>query len=416
MKAEIITIGDEILIGQIVDSNSAFIANQLNDIGIEVVQITSISDRKEAITTAMRQAQSRSSLVLLTGGLGPTKDDITKHTFCEYFADELVLNETVLQHIEVLFSKYVSTPINDLNRAQALLPSKATLIENRFGTAAGMWMENEHAVFISMPGVPYEMKEMVSNQVIPKLQTTFKRPAILHKTVMTYGLGESAIAERIEDWENSLPSHVKLAYLPNLGRVRLRLSAKGSSKKILESEIDQLIESLHPLIGDIIVGLDTGSAIESEIGALLTKKKQNLATAESCTGGRIASRITAISGASVYFRGSVVSYATSLKKSLLGVSESSIKKHSVVSEAVVQEMALGAQQQLQVDYAIATTGNAGPNKGESEEEIGTVFIAIASPSGVAVEKFTFGLHREKTLQKTVNKALEMLRIEILKNP
>lgn len=416
MKAEIITIGDEILIGQIVDTNSAFIAQQLNAIGIEISQITSVSDNKSTIKSAMQEAQSRCPLVLLTGGLGPTKDDITKHTFCEYFEDKLVLNKAVLQHIETLFAKYVSTPINDLNRDQAMLPSKATLIENRFGTAAGMWMENKEAVFISMPGVPYEMKAMVKNHIVPKLQKKFKRPVIIHKTVMTYGLGESAIAERIESWESHLPSHIKLAYLPNLGRVRLRLSAKGASKTLLESEIDDLIEELHPLIGDIIVGMDTGSAIESDIGKLLTSKNQTIATAESCSGGRIAARLSAVPGASAYFSGSVVCYATSLKSSLLGVSQSIIDQYSVVSAEVAKAMAVGAQHQLNVDYAIATTGNAGPSKGDSDADIGCVFIAVALPDSVVVEKFNFGPHREKTLQKTVNKALEMLRIEILKNP
>ncbi|MEO0902862.1 MAG: molybdopterin-binding protein, partial [Bacteroidota bacterium] len=251
MQAEIITIGDEILIGQIVDSNSAFIAKEFNKVGVSVYQITSVQDDREHILQALEQALDRSNLVILTGGLGPTKDDITKHTLCEFFQDELVKNEDVLQHIEDLFAKYISTPISDLNRQQALVPSKATVLHNAYGTAPGIWLEKKNTVFVSLPGVPFEMKHLIKEQVLPKIIETYDRPHIIHKTLLTYGLGESAIAERIEDWEDNLPKHIRLAYLPNLGRVRLRLTAKGLNREKLEQEIESEVKQLYPLIEDI---------------------------------------------------------------------------------------------------------------------------------------------------------------------
>ncbi|MEC7085725.1 MAG: CinA family nicotinamide mononucleotide deamidase-related protein, partial [Bacteroidota bacterium] len=331
MQAEIITIGDEILIGQIVDSNSAFLAKSLNKIGIEVSQITSVSDQEQAIISAMETAQKRVSLVLLTGGLGPTKDDITKTSFCKFFDDHLVHNQDVLDHIEKLFAQYVNVPINDLNRAQAMLPSKAVILDNRFGTAVGMWMEKNKTVFVALPGVPYEMKSITDTQLIPKLKTHFKRPVLIHKTIMTYGWGESRIAEVIHDWEAALPSHIKLAYLPNLGRVRLRLTARGENEYQLQKEIDQQFDALYPLIGDIITGFEEDRPIEAQIGRILTEKQLSIAVAESCTGGRIAALLSSIPGASAYFFGGIVAYKTSVKSKVLGVSEELITSHSVVS-------------------------------------------------------------------------------------
>ncbi|EIJ39561.1 competence/damage-inducible protein CinA-like protein [Galbibacter orientalis DSM 19592] len=414
MFAEIITIGDEILIGQIIDTNSAFIAKQLNLIGVSVYQITSIQDDKKHILEALKEAEERADIIIITGGLGPTKDDITKHTICEYFDDELVEDATVLAHVEHLFKKYISTPISDLNRKQALVPSKARVLKNNFGTAPGMWLEKGSKTFISLPGVPYEMEALITGAVIPNIQEKYERPYILHKTIITYGLGESALAERIEAWEDNLPPFIRLAYLPNLGKVRLRLTAKGTDKDILDSEVKSQIEKLNPLINDIFFGMEEDSVLEIVAGKLLKQNNETVATAESCTGGKIAETFTAIPGSSAYFKGSVVSYATQAKIDVLHVDKALVERHSVVSKQVAEAMALSAQKLFKSTYAIATTGNAGPTKGDSNAEVGTVFIAIATPKGVISEEFNFGNHREKVINKAVNKAFEILCKEILK--
>ena len=415
MFAEIITIGDEILIGQIVDTNSAFISKELNKIGISVYQITSVQDDREHILQALEDAKSRADIIIVTGGLGPTKDDITKHTFCEYFDDVLVQNDAVLKHVEELFKKFITTaPISDLNRKQALVPSKAEVLHNAYGTAPGMWINDKGAVFISLPGVPFEMKNLMTDLVIPKIAAEFERPHILHKTVVTYGLGESALAEKIEDWEDALPSFIKLAYLPNLGKVRLRLTAKGQDKEAIARAIEDESKKLHSLIGDIIYGIEDDETLEEVVARLLTEKKCTLAIAESCTGGRVAQRITSLPGASAYFKGSMVSYATETKIEVLKVSKELIDTHSVVSAEVAKAMAENVKKLLKTDFAIATTGNAGPSKGDSDADIGTVFIAIATPSGVYAKEFKMGNHRERIVQKTVNKAFELLQKEILK--
>ncbi len=415
MFAEIITIGDEILIGQIVDTNSAFIAKELTKIGVSVYQITSVQDDREHILQALEEAKKRVKIVVVTGGLGPTKDDITKHVFCEFFHDTLVEDPDVLAHVEELFRKHItSTPISDINRRQALVPSKTTVLKNEYGTAPGMWMLSEETVFVSLPGVPFEMKNLIRNAVIPKIIEQFKRPFILHRTLVTYGLGESAIADKIEDWENSLPSFLKLAYLPSLGRVRLRLTGKGADLKVLEDNIENEFAKLNPLIGDILYGIEDEETLEEVVAKLLTERRMTLATAESCTGGRIAEQLTALSGASAYFKGSIVSYATETKVNILKVPSALIEKHSVVSAEVAKAMVENVRQLLKTDFAIATTGNAGPTKGDSDAEIGTVFIGIASPNGCFAEKFNMGNHRERIIQKTGNKALEMLQKEILK--
>lgn len=413
MQAEIITIGDEILIGQIVDTNSAYISKELNKIGVSVYQITSIQDDKQQILDTLKAANSRSQVVIITGGLGPTKDDITKHTLCEYFGDTLEKDKEVLAHIEELFAKYISTPISNLNRLQALVPTKADVLKNEFGTAPGLWMERNGTSFISLPGVPFEMKGLMKSAVLPRIISQYERPHILHKTIITYGLGESAIANKIEDWENELPTAIKLAYLPSLGKVRLRLSAKGDNKDGIKQLIESEAKKLYPLIGDIIYGEEEDETIEATIGNLLTNKGFTLATAESFTGGKIAEQLTTIPGASKYFKGSVVSYATETKINLLGVDKDLIKKHSVVSEEVAVAMACNAKKVLNTDFAIATTGNAGPTKGDSEEPVGTVFIAISTPKGNFAQKFTMGNHRERIVQKSVNKAFELLQKEIL---
>ncbi len=413
MQAEIITIGDEILIGQIVDSNSAFIAKELNKIGVSVYQITSVQDSRGHILDALHEASKRSQVVILTGGLGPTNDDITKHTLCEFFEDEMEQDEVVLQHIEMLFEKYISTPISDLNRLQALVPKKADVLKNNLGTAPGLWMERNGTSFIALPGVPFEMKNLIRDAVVPKIISSYKRPYIIHKTLLTYGLGESAIANNIEDWENNLPPEIKLAYLPSLGRVRLRLSAKGQDKERLQRLVETEAEKLYPLIGDIIYGEEEEGSLEEVIGRVLTERGLTLSTAESFTGGKISQYLTAIPGASNYFKGSVVSYATETKIEVLGVPKKLVEEHSVVSEQVAMAMATNVRQMLQSDFAIATTGNAGPTKGDSEEPVGTVFIAISTPKHTFAKKFTMGNHRERIVQKSVNKAFELLQKEIV---
>ncbi len=415
MFAEIITIGDEILIGQIIDTNSAFIAKQLNKIGVSIYQITSVQDDREHILKALKQAIQTADIVICTGGLGPTKDDITKLTFCEYFNDVLVEDKAVLRHVEALFAKYITTaPISEVNRRQALVPSKATVLHNANGTAPGMWISDQNKIYISLPGVPFEMENLMVDQVIPKIVKTFDRPYIMHKTLVTYGMGESAIAERIADWEEHLPPFLKLAYLPSFGKVRLRLTAKGAVKEVLERGIEQESKKLYPLIQDILYGMGDEETLEEMIGKLFTAKQKTLATAESFTGGKIAQVITAVPGASAYFKGSVVSYATQTKIEVLNVPPSLIKEHSVVSAAVAKLMAENVRKLMKADIAVATTGNAGPTKGDSDAEVGTVYIGISSDKGSYAERFMMGHHRERIVQKAVHKALELLQKEISK--
>lgn len=339
MQAEIITIGDEILIGQIVDTNSAFISKALNQIGVSVYQITSVQDDREHILKALAEAEENADIILITGGLGPTKDDITKKTIAEYFDDTLIRDEAVLENIRRIWDTYIKKPLIQVNIDQALVPSKATALMNVNGSAPGMWLERNGKVFVSMPGVPFEMKALMTDEVLPRLRRKFKFPYIEHQTVLTHGIGESALAERIETWEDQLPKFVKLAYLPNLGRVRLRLSAKGMDKAVIQNEIKEQIDLLMPQIEDVFVGFENDGSIEELIGSALEANHQTIATAESCTGGKIAEMFTAHPGASHYFKGSVVTYATETKVKVLGLSEELIEKYSVVSAEVAQSMA-----------------------------------------------------------------------------
>ncbi|WP_034921520.1 competence/damage-inducible protein A [Gillisia sp. CAL575] len=414
MIAEIITIGDEILIGQIVDTNSAHIAQELNKIGVSVHQITSVEDEHEHILTTLKEASKRADIILITGGLGPTKDDITKKVLCEFFEDSLVRNDEVLKHIESIFAKYITTPISDLNREQALMPSKAIALHNEYGTAPGLWMKKDEKVYISMPGVPFEMKSLMEREVLPRIIKEFKRPFIYHKTIRTYGLGESAIAQRIEDWENNLPVHIKLAYLPSFGTVRLRLSGKGPNEEDLRSSIEKEFEKIYPILHDIISDVNgENEDISITIRELLNAKNQFLSLAESCTGGELATKFTVNPGASTFFRGGIVTYATDTKEDILNISHKIIEKNTVVSAEVAEEMARNSRLIFKSDYAIATTGNAGPDKGDSDAEVGTVFIGIATPKKVYSEKFKLGRSREQVVKKAVNKALELLLKELL---
>ena len=414
MKAAIVTIGDEILIGQIVDTNSSYIAKALDKIGIATHEMLSISDDKQHILDTFNLLQNKVNVVIVTGGLGPTKDDITKKTFCDYFEDTLVENEAVLLHVKSIIEGIYKRPITQINREQALVPTKAKVLFNQVGTAPGMWMEKEKTVFISLPGVPYEMKYLVDNEVIPNLVQKFERPYIVHQTIMTYGRGESMIAEQIEEWEDNLPDFIKLAYLPSPGKVRLRLTARGTNEELLKSEIKCQVEKLDLLIHDIIVGYNEDEPIEVVLGRMLTDKKLTISTAESCTGGKIAATLSAVPGASNYFKGSVVSYATQAKIDVLEIDKNLIAKHGVVSAEVASEMVKSVQKMMKSDYAIATTGNAGPTKGDEDAELGTVFIGIATPNDVFVEEFNFGQPREKVIDRAVSKGLELIYKEILK--
>ncbi|WP_297333131.1 competence/damage-inducible protein A [Flavobacterium sp.] len=415
MKAAIVTVGDEILIGQIVDTNSSYIAKALDKIGIGVYEMLSVSDEKQHITNTLSKLQDKVDVVVITGGLGPTKDDITKKTFCEYFDDHLVLNSDVLQHVTHLIEKVLQRPASQMNKDQALVPSRCTVLFNSVGTAPGMWMEKGGTVFISLPGVPYEMKDIMEKEALPRLMQKYKRPYIYHKTILTYGQGESVIAERIEDWENNLPEFIKLAYLPSPGRVRLRLSARGADEQLLKDTVAAETEKLKAFIGDIIVGYDEQETIEVVVGRLLAAKGKTIAVAESCTGGKLAQVIASVPGASAYFKGGMVTYATQSKTDVLGVPADVIEKNSVVSAQVAEAMAQKAKEAFGAHYALSTTGNAGPDKGDSEAEVGTVFIGFATPEGVYSEEFKLGQPREKVIDRAVNKALEKIYKEILKN-
>jgi nicotinamide-nucleotide amidase len=414
MKAAIVTIGDEILIGQIVDTNSGFIAKSLDRIGVEVHEMLSISDSREHILKTFSKLQNKVDVVIITGGLGPTKDDITKKTFCDYFEDELIVDTVVLAHVTELIEGFYKRAITQINKDQALVPSKCTVLHNKVGTAPGMWIKKENTVFVSLPGVPFEMKYLIENEIIPKIVRDYERPYILHKTILTYGRGESAVAEQIEDWENNLPEFIKLAYLPAPGRVKLRLSARGTDKELLEKAIEENVVSLTKIIGDIIVGFEDDQTLETVVGRILTKQNKTISTAESCTGGSIAQLLSSVPGASNYFKGSVVAYSTEVKHNVLSVSKNLIDEHSVVSAEVAKAMALNVKSLLKTDYAIAVTGNAGPSKGDSDAEVGTVFIALATPNEILVEEFNFGQPREKVIDRASVKGLEILLKEISK--
>lgn len=415
MLAEIITIGDEILIGQIVDTNSAYISKELDRIGVKVYQITSVQDNREHILKAFKDAKQNANLVIVTGGLGPTKDDITKQTFCDFFEDELVESPEVVDNIKELFRKYQLNLPLPANLLQAQIPSKATVLMNFHGTAPGMWLEKDETVFVSLPGVPFEMKHLLMEEVLPRIVKRFNRPHIYHKTLLTYGLGETGIVERIEHWEDALPKNISLAYLPSLGKVRLRLSSTGTDRQVLTDAVDKQMDMLQELLSDIAIGYEDEASMVEQIGKLLRAQKRCLSVAESCTGGRIASEITQIPGISSFFKGGVLPYETSSKTKVLGVPSEIIEQYNVVSIPVAESMAIKCREMFQSDYALSTTGIAGPTKGDGVDEIGTVCIAIASPSGVISEKFQFGNDRFRVIEKATNKAFEMLRKEILKN-
>ncbi|NOU61891.1 competence/damage-inducible protein A [Marinifilum caeruleilacunae] len=412
MQAEIITIGDEILIGQIVDTNSAWMAKELNKYGIGVSKITSISDEAEDIVRTIEAAMKRTPLVLMTGGLGPTNDDITKKTLSDYFGMKLVQDDALYQKIQDRLAKY-GIPMNRFNREQALIPDGARIFPNNFGSAPCMWFEKENRVLISMPGVPFEMKGIMQNGLISAITEHFETPEIVHKTIMTDGIGESVLADMLSDWEENLPQQMKLAYLPSPGKVRLRLSITGEHKSTLEKIINKEVEKLKLILPDNIFAYDD-IAIEQCIAELLLAKGKTLGTAESCTGGYIAHLITSQAGSSAYFKGSIVSYANEIKENVLGVNSKDLEELGAVSKEVVEQMAEGARRVLNTDYAVATSGIAGPDGGSEEKPVGTVWIALAGDFGVISEKLELYKVRERNIKVSAFRVLNLLRKELEK--
>jgi nicotinamide-nucleotide amidase len=414
MQAEIITIGDEILIGQIVDTNSAWMGTLLNENGIKVYQITSVSDNRQHILNALKEASERADIILITGGLGPTRDDITKHTLCEYFNAKLRLDKDILVDVTNIFKKF-GREVTEINRKQAEVPENCIPLHNYNGTAPGMWFEEKGKIYVSMPGVPFEMKALMAEEVIPRLKKKFTLPFIMHKNVLTQGIGESALAEKISDWEDSLAvENISLAYLPSPSVVRLRLSTRGTDANKMQDSINRKVAELQKIAGDYIYGYDNDT-MESVVGALLLKRKETISTAESCTGGYIAHRITSVAGSSDYFKGAIISYANEIKIKELGVREEVLKEHGAVSQPVVEQMAKAARERLNTDYSIAVSGIAGPGGGTPEKPVGTVWIAIATPKRVFSKRWLFAGNRERNILVTGLTALNMLRKELLSN-
>ena len=404
---EIITIGDEILIGQIVDTNSAWMAVELNKAGFQLAQITSVHDEADHIKKALDEALLRADVVLMTGGLGPTKDDITKQTLCEYFGTKLVFNPDVLENIQQIYHTRQSV-MNELTKSQAMVPEKCTVIQNRAGSAPITWFEKEGKVIVSMPGVPLEMKKVMSEEIIPRLQKHFKTPAIIHKTVQVYGIPESQLALRLTEWENSLPEYLHLAYLPNFGIVKLRISGAGQDKYKLEEAINQQVETLKSILGESIFAYED-TPVEKIIYEKLKISGLTVSTAESCTGGNIAHRLTLIPGISDCFKGSVVAYHNELKINALGVSARDIEQYGAVSSQVATQMAEGARKVMQTDLAVATTGIAGPTGGTDEKPVGTIWISVSSPERTITRSFNFGqFARENFIERSTMAALMML--------
>lgn len=403
---EIMTIGDELLYGQVVDTNSAFMGQELAKIGLRVRQISSVSDRADEIVTALDQARLRAQVVLITGGLGPTKDDLTKHVLARYFNSELVMHEPTLEHVTEFFRKF-NRPMLDVNRQQALVPAACEVLFNAVGTAPGMWFEDQGTVFVSMPGVPFEMKKLMLDHVLPRLQSRFELAPIEHVVVMTVGLGESFLAEKIADWENALPANFKLAYLPSLGSVRLRLTGTQDGHPDLRPRMLALLPALRERIGDYIFA-EAETSLEAAIGQLMLEKNLTLGTAESCTGGLVAQRITSVAGASAYFLGGIVAYSNELKTHLLGVHEKTLAAHGAVSEETVREMAEGARARLGVAVAVATSGIAGPGGGTPTKPVGTMWLACATPNGTVTRQINFDRGRDLNVSYTAQSALALL--------
>lgn len=403
MNCEIINIGDELLIGQVVNTNAAWMAAELEKNNVHVAHVVTIADDLDDIKLSLDTACQRAQVVIITGGLGPTKDDITKQALCEYFGAKLVLHQPSFDNVADFFAKR-GLPFSDVNRMQGMVPDCCEALLNKVGTAPGMWFERTNRIVVSLPGVPSEMQWLMTTYVLPKLQQRMGHEAILHKTILTCGIGESFLAAKIADWEDALPRNVRLAYLPDAGKVRLRLSAHGDNRNALQQLLDSELHKLLPQISEYIYGYDDDT-FASVVGRLLLQRQQTLATAESCTGGTLAHRITEVAGASQYYKGGVVSYSNELKMNLLGVGSETLKTYGAVSEQTACEMALGCRKRLQTDFAVATTGIAGPTGGTDEKPLGTVWIAVATPEGVSAQKYVFRTTRAQHQERTANQAL-----------
>lgn len=431
MTAEIISIGDEILIGQITNTNAQWMAQQLNLIGISVTHLITVGDNRQDMLEAFSEAKKRSQVVLITGGLGPTNDDITKPVLCEFFHTKLVFKEEIFEDVKKIFSSR-NIPMADLNRGQAEVPENCTPIKNNNGTAPGMWFtsffaplssgrgKESEVIFISLPGVPYEMKAMMEEFVIPELKSKFQKEFIVHKTVHTQGIGESTLAEKIKAWEDSLNLvGIKLAYLPSPGQVKLRLSGKGNDEKKLIEIVDERITALRKVIPDSIFAVEEfgkePETLEKTIGEILRKKKKTLAVAESCTGGYIGHLITSVAGSSDYFNGGIIAYANEIKVNVLKVDKATLDTNGAVSKEVAEQMADGVRKRLKADFGISTTGIAGPGGGSLEKPVGTVWIAVASADKIVSVKFNFGNNRERNIRRASLSALNMLRTDLEKN-
>ena len=414
VNASIITIGDELLIGQTIDTNSAWMAQELNKLGIWVKRRVAVGDVWNEIWNALDEESRQSQIILITGGLGPTADDITKDLLCTYFGGKMVIDEEALQNVKTIFEKYIKRPMLDVNLKQAEVPDVCKVIQNKRGTAPGMWFEKDSKIFISMPGVPNEMKGMMTDFVLPRLPSMFLLPAVVHRTLLTAGIGESYIADRIKDFEAKLPSHIKLAYLPNFGMVRLRLTAIGNNAAEITSEVEMLFETLQSKLQDVMV-INEDKSLEEAIGILLAKHKKTVATAESCTGGYVAHLITSIPGSSAYFLGGVVSYDNTIKKNVLDVNPDILANYGAVSEETVRQMANGVKQLMQTDYSIAISGIMGPGGGTEEKPVGTVWIAVGGSAETVAQKFHIRYDRERNIEVAAIHALNMLRRSIQGN-
>ena len=413
MIAEIISIGDELLVGQVVNTNATWMAQHLHEIGIPVRQIVSIADEASEITRSIDEAFAHSDVILLTGGLGPTKDDITKRTLVSYFKTELVFHQPSFENLKKLYAARGWGKISEVNRKQSEVPANCTPMINHLGSAPGMWFEQDGKILVSLPGVPFEMEAMMEEYILPHLASQDNLRVVAHKTIQTQGIGESLLSEMISEWEENLPVNIKLAYLPQPGMVRLRLTGYGASKDKILKEIDVFISRLQKLIPDLIFGYGNDT-MEQVVGRLLREKHLTLSTAESCTGGFLAHLITSVPGASDYFLGSVIAYSNDVKHTFLGVSEESLRQFGAVSEQVVKEMAQGARQRFNTDFAISVSGIAGPDGGSIEKPVGTVWIGLASKAGITTQKFMFGEHRGRNIMRAALAALNLLRVALLK--
>ena len=413
MRADIITIGDEILIGQIIDTNSAWIAARLGEVGVSIRRKYSIGDNREEIICAVEESLAKSELTIITGGLGPTKDDITKRVLAEVFNSEMVLDKATYERVERMMTAR-GIDFNDLNKGQALVPEACTVLANHKGTAPGMWFERDGRVVVSLPGVPFEMEALMTESVLPKVKEHFALAAVVHKTAITFGMAESMLAAKIAPWEDALPPHLHLAYLPSPSQLRLRLSAYDMDKEEATREIDEAFDKLLPTLGDLFVGWGD-TTVQSAVADILLHRGETLSAAESCTGGALSAKFTAMSGASEYFWGGVVSYDNSVKENVLGVSRENLDKYGAVSEQVARQMAEGVRRVCGTTYGVSTTGIAGPTGGTPDKPVGTVWMAVATPYGTTAKVGQHGKLRAQNIERAAAAAINMLRLELLKN-